>query len=221
MDKRAELEESGRYWLRHALSEEALVKLERASAAPDRPGARLDWNDLFADALGASSKMASLADSLMINARPVRLVSFDKTPSSNWSVPWHQDRVIAVTKRHNILGYKNWTRKAGVWHTEPPVSLLDDMLFARIHFDDTDESNGCLQLALGTHKLGLVPADQAAQLAVQSPVETCSAKRGDVLFVKALTIHRSSSSASKLSRRALRIDYANASLAPPLQWALI
>ncbi len=32
-------------------------------------------------------------------ARPVRAIAFDKTRGSNWSVPWHQDRTIAVDRK--------------------------------------------------------------------------------------------------------------------------
>ena len=44
-------------------------------------------------------------------------------------------------------------------------------------------------------------------------------RRGDVLFVKALTLHRSRSSARQTGRRTLRIDYCAGRLPPPLAWA--
>ncbi len=37
-------------------------------------------------------------------ARPARVLFFDKTPESNWAVPWHQDRTIAVKQRIDTDG---------------------------------------------------------------------------------------------------------------------
>ena len=220
IDPRTELEDKGRLWMRRSLSQSDLSALEKAADAPSRPGARLNWSSIFEERLGARSKMAELVQSVMPDSFPVRLVTFDKTPESNWSVPWHQDRVVAVAERHETAGFRNWSQKAGTWHAEPPIELLEHMLFARIHLDDADQSNGCLELALGTHKLGLVVAEQAAAFATLAPREICRAERGDVLLVKALTLHRSLSSKSKSSRRALRVDFANRVLPPPLQWSI-
>jgi len=215
-----DFEETGRLWIRQALAEADLSALEQAAAAPQKPGVRLAWNETFQEKLGANSKMADVVGHVMPNCFPVRLVAFDKTPEANWSVPWHQDRVLAVAERHDVHGFGNWSRKAGTWHAEPPTELLESMLFARIHLDDTDEVNGCLEIARGTHVSGLVPAHEATSIAEQAPREICRAARGDVLLVKALTLHRSLSSASQLSRRALRVDYANTALPPPLEWSV-
>ena len=53
-----------------------------------------------------------------------------------------------------------------------------------------------------------------------APVEICDARRGDLLFVKALALHRSSSSSAPSGghRRALRIDYSSEELPFPLEW---
>lgn len=216
---KAKLEHEGRVWVRGALSVQELDALQNTSAVGTKPGKRIDWDGEVSRHFLPGSTLGKLADSLLPGAFPVRLVAFDKTPETNWSVPWHQDRVIAVSERHDTAGFKNWARKSGVWHTEPPISLLEHMVFARVHFDDTDETNGCLQLSLGSHGLGLVKAEEAAQKATFYPVEICEAKRGDVLFVKALTMHRSLSSRSSTNRRALRVDFANFSLPEPLGWA--
>ena len=34
-----------------------------------------------------------------------RAILFDKTPDSNWKVPWHQDVAIAVAARHDEPGF--------------------------------------------------------------------------------------------------------------------
>lgn len=92
------------------------------------------------------------------NAKPVRVVVFDKTPQQNWGVPWHQDRVIAVKARHDVPGYHNWSQKCGVWHCEAPSAVLGQMLFLRLHLDPTDAGNGAMEIALGSHRAGAVAA---------------------------------------------------------------
>ena len=213
-------EGQGRVWVRNALSGSVLRALDSTCDVQNSPGERLEWNSRLGEVIGRTSRLTQLARRFLPQAVPVRIVVFNKSSGLNWSVPWHQDRVIAVRERHETDGYTAWTRKAGQWHVEPPLALLESMLFARVHLDDTDLSNGCLELALGSHRLGRVSADDAARVAERQVVEPCCAVRGDVLFVKALTLHRSGSSRVQSGRRTLRIDYAAASLPEPLRWAL-
>jgi len=144
----------------------------------------------------------------------------NKSMNKNWALPWHQDRVIAVNTKIDHNGYINWSQKSGIWHCEPPTDLLDNMFFARVHFDDCQEDNGCLQVALKSHKYGKILATDIYKTIATLDKELCSAKRGDILFVKALTLHRSLSSQSSLPRRALRIDYSATTLPSPLRWAI-
>jgi len=147
------------------------------------------------------------------------VVAFNKTEANNWTLPWHQDRVVALRERVEAPGFTNWTNKAGIWHAEAPIALLERMIFARVHLDPAGEPNGCLQLALGTHNQGKIPAADAERIAEAAPIENCIAARGDVLFAKALILHRSSSSRADSSRRAIRIDYCAEALPNPLAWA--
>ncbi|MCB1337935.1 MAG: phytanoyl-CoA dioxygenase family protein [Maritimibacter sp.] len=153
-------------------------------------------------------------------ARPVRLVAFDKRPEANWVVPWHQDRVIAVRARAEVPGFTAWSRKGDTWHCEPPETILAAMLFVRVHLDDQDDRNGAMQIAPGSHRLGKVPAAEAARRAEEIGGLSCAAARGDVLVLDMLTLHRSLPSTSSAPRRTLRIDYAATDLPPPLEWAL-
>lgn len=181
------------------------------------PGARLAWTPEIAAALADVSR---LAETLLPSARPVRLVAFDKSDEMNWGLPWHQDRVVALRERVEAPGFSNWSRKAGVWHAEPPPGVMSEMLFARVHLDAADEDNGCLELALGSHALGKIADVNAERIAMTGEREACIAARGDVLFAKALILHRSRPSRKIASRRALRIDYSALELLPPAQWAI-
>ncbi|MEO0852690.1 MAG: hypothetical protein AAFY15_04210, partial [Cyanobacteria bacterium J06648_11] len=67
--------------------------------------------------------------------RLVRAIAFDKTPTQNWAVSWHQDRTIAVRQRAELLGWDSWTVKDGTLHVQPPRFVLDAMATVRIHLD--------------------------------------------------------------------------------------
>lgn len=183
------------------------------------PGLRLPLDEGLTRCTDGGSTLSHTAGLLLPGARPVRFVAFNKSPDVNWQVPWHQDRVIAVQERHPVDGFDNWSLKAGTWHVEPPIDLLCDMIFARVHLDDTDERNGCLELALGTHRNGRIPADTAADVGSSATVEICRARRGDILFIKALLLHRSQPASNQTERRTLRVDFCAWSLPKPLAWA--
>ena len=170
--------------------------------------------------ISIGSTLGDLSQKLISGAMPVRLVAFNKSEDSNWSVPWHQDRVIAVENKHKLKSFQNWTKQGSYWHAEPPERLLQEMMFARIHFDRADEGNGAMELSVGSHRLGKVAAHHAKEEAERRSIEVCHASRGDVLFVKALTLHRSGRARDVSRRRALRIDYAASTLPPPLKWAI-
>ncbi|KCZ60922.1 phytanoyl-CoA dioxygenase family protein [Hyphomonas chukchiensis] len=212
-------EETGRFWVRDALSEAELALLDEACRVEARPGVRLKWSDALRVVLGPDSSIGRLCETLQAGAKPVRLVAFDKSADANWGVPWHQDRVIAVRERQDLEGYGAWVKKDGFWHCEPPINILQSMFFVRVHLDAADNSNGCLELAQGMHTLGRIASDRAGEIATSAPVEMCHARRGDLLFVKALMLHRSSSSTtSGEHRRALRIDYSSEQLPSRLEW---
>jgi ectoine hydroxylase-related dioxygenase (phytanoyl-CoA dioxygenase family) len=208
----AMLEQEGRVWFRRALSDACLAALDISNPADARPGERII-------SLEGLDEVNALASRNLPNARPVRVIAFNKTDANNWTLPWHQDRVVALRERVETPGFTNWTNKAGIWHAEPPIQLLERMLFARIHLDPADAENGCLQLALGTHARGKIAAADAEAIASVATLENCIAAHGDVLFAKALILHRSSPSRTNAGRRAIRIDYCADDLPPPLQWA--
>jgi hypothetical protein len=214
----SEFESCGRVWLRNAVSEEDLTLFDNATTAPTKAGQRLDVSKRLKSALSEESSLLRAVRRLSPNAVPVRIVAFNKSESANWGVSWHQDRVIAVSDKAEIAGYKNWTQKSGTWHCEPPLSILDEMLFVRIHLDDNDQSNGPMEIAVGSHANGIVPSSKAESVASTFPVETCVAKRGDVLILKMLTLHSSKPALKRSGRRVLRVDFSSIQLPLPLSW---
>lgn len=215
-----ELETLGRVWLRNALKPDQVDRLARFCGAGSFPGARLKVSTELRRILARCRVLARCLALIDVDAAPVRLVAFNKTRSANWAVPWHQDRVVAVTEKVDAPDYSNWIPKGTFWHCEPPLSLMTHMVFVRINLDACDESNGALELALGSHIRGRVAAGQAAEIAAASDVEICRAEPGDILIAKALILHRSRSAVIPMQRRALRLDYANRDLLnAPLRWA--
>ena len=213
-----EFECSGRVWLRNSVSKEDLKLFDSATSASTKAGQRLDVSKQLKAALSDESSLLRAVRRLSPNALPVRIIAFNKSEGANWGVPWHQDRVIAVSQKAEIAGYNNWTKKSGTWHCEPPLSILDAMLFVRIHLDDNDQSNGAMEIAVGSHSNGFVPSSKAESVAKTFPIETCKAKRGDVLILKMLTLHSSKPAQNRSGRRVLRIDFSSTQLPPPLSW---
>lgn len=215
---RGELESTGRVWFRNAVSEADLSLFDEATTVHGKAGRRLDQSGALDSALSKESSLLRVIRKLDPKAQPVRIVAFNKSESANWGVPWHQDRVIAVSGQADVEGYRNWSKKSGTWHCEPPQSVLDRMLFVRVHLDDTDQDNGAMEIAIGSHSNGLIQSDLAEREADQYPREFCNAKRGDVLVLKMLTLHASKPAKVQTGRRVLRVDFASSQLPKPLSW---
>lgn len=216
------LENEGRIWLRSALSETQLHNLDKLlSDQASKLGARLKPPTTLNKKMNSELGVDSLVEPFFQDAKAVRFISFNKSKKQNWSLPWHQDRVIAVRKKVRVPGFTNWSRKSGIWHCEPLEAILKNMIFARVYLDDVTKGNGSLELAIGSHKFGKIKASKVDEVIEGCDTEICEANRGDVLLVKALTLHKSGVSTSNAQRRALRIDYAVQELPAPLKWKYI
>ena len=151
-------------------------------------------------------------------AFPVKTTLFAKSKKQTWALGWHQDGVIPVAEKHDLPGYKNWTRKDGVWHVEPPLEILNQMVFVQIYLDDVGPDDGPTELAIGTHKFGKIYSDQKDDILVDADTHQCLASRGDILICHALILHRSLASQTQNPRRILRLDFAHDPLPAPLRW---
>jgi hypothetical protein len=182
----------------------------------DGPGLRLHDGrlpGLIAPATHAATALLGAA------ARPVRAVLFDKTAEANWLVAWHQDRTISVAERVEVDGFGPWSRKDGVLHVAPPVAILEGMATLRIHIDPAGSDNAPLKAALGSHRLGLVPAAEASTVAARFPEVVCLAAPGDVWAYSTPILHASDRSRTPSRRRVLQVAYATAELPGGLAWA--
>jgi hypothetical protein len=186
-----------------------------ASLAGDGPGQRLR-----SPALPALIEPATVAARELIGeARPVRAVLFDKTPDTNWAVAWHQDRTIVVRERLEVEGFGPWSRKDGLLHVAPPMQVLNGMATLRIHLDPCGADNSPLTVAMGSHRLGRVPAREVAARAGQHAQLACLAEAGDVWAYSTPILHTSARARIPSRRRVLQVDYAACDLPGELAWA--
>lgn len=184
-----------------------------------RPGRRLLLGASTTDLLAATGKVGAIAAGLLgPGARPVRAVLFDKTQAMNWLVAWHQDRTIAVRDRRDTTDFGPWSVKDGIVHVAPPISVLDQMVTLRVHLDACTDDNAPLIVALGSHRLGKVAADDVEARANQHPIHACHADAGDVWAYATPILHSSAKSVSDRRRRVLQLDYSALDLPNGLEW---
>jgi hypothetical protein len=79
-------------------------------------------------------------------AWPFRVTLFDKSPSSNWLVAWHQDTALPLRERRGPPGWVPWSVKEGVNYAHAPGS-----------------SNGWLLAVLGIDKFNYGERVQSPQ----------------------------------------------------------
>ncbi len=149
---------------------------------------------------------------------PFRATLFEKSPTSNWLVVWHQDTALPLRHRIDVSGWGPWSTKAGIPYAHAPANVLSQVLALRIHLDDSTADNGPLRVLPGTHKLGLLDDDRISELAHQVAAVDCLVPKGGVLAMHPLLVHASSKSRTENPRRVLHIEYAASdSIADPLE----
>jgi ectoine hydroxylase-related dioxygenase (phytanoyl-CoA dioxygenase family) len=147
----------------------------------------------------------------------VRGTLFDKNPAANWSLFWHQDSIITVREKRDVPGFSKWSRKAGVWHVEPPHEVFERMLTLRLHLDDCGERNGPLRVLAGSH--GGRWLDHSVDEWKRSETEVvCTVSSGGVVAMRPLLLHASAQAESPNHRRVLHIEYAAEDLPGGLEW---
>jgi hypothetical protein len=150
---------------------------------------------------------------------PVRAILFDKTGDANWTVPWHQDRSIAVRERVDVAGFGPWSEKAGVVHVQPPVELLRRMVTLRFSLDACGPEQGPLRVVPATHHRLLGPHEVERAVDV-GPQRMCSTAAGGLVIMRPLLLHASSPARQAWHRRVLHIEFGPPALPSGLRWAM-
>jgi ectoine hydroxylase-related dioxygenase (phytanoyl-CoA dioxygenase family) len=168
--------------------------------------------------LARSEAMRNLARPVLgDNCFAVRGLLFNKTEETNWKVAWHQDCVIAVARRSEILGWGPWSIKAGVHYVRPASDVMSRMLAVRIHLDDCNADNGPLRVVPGSHRDGFL-SDRQIQDWPKSGAVTCIASRGDAILMRPLLLHGSSPATVPCSRRVIHLEFAAEELPNGVEW---
>ena len=219
-DEKSEVEANGFAIVRKVLDEEQRRKLITSLGPVSGAGRRgLLGVPLIAELARSPQILNLLWPHLRKTPTPVRAIYFDKSPETNWLVPWHQDLTIAVNAQtQTVDGFGPWSVKDGIPHVQPPIALLEQMLTVRIHLDDTDESNGALRILPGSHQFGRLSADRIRDLCRNGNETVCAAAAGDALLMRPLLLHSSSRSTTPRHRRILHIEYAAFTLPNGLNW---
>ncbi len=118
-----------------------------ADPGRSRAGARHLMANPAAAAVAHNSRLLALArEWLGPTAVPYRATLFDKSPTANWLVAWHQDTALPLKARADVPGWGPWSNKAGVLYAHAPAPALENVVALRIHLDDSTHANGPLRV---------------------------------------------------------------------------
>jgi ectoine hydroxylase-related dioxygenase (phytanoyl-CoA dioxygenase family) len=162
-------------------------------------------------ALARDERFLELAQRVLgKDARPYRATLFDKSPTSNWLVVWHQDTALPLRVRSHVPGWGPWSLKAGILYAHAPATALEQIVALRVHLDDSLAENGPLRVLPGTHSQGVLSDAAIEDLVFTTDPYECTVARGGVVSMRPLLVHASSKSLIPSPRRVLHIEYAAA-----------
>ena len=188
--------------------EDLVAELNGMPLPRSRAGLRHALRHPAIAALAGNARLLGIAQEILSRrALPFRATLFDKSPTSNWLVVWHQDTALPLRDRREAPGWSPWSVKEGVIYAHAPAHALCDVLALRVHLDDSTAENGPLRVLPGSHKDGVLSDDAIHELVARVPIVDCMIARGGILAMRPLLVHSSSKSRSTGSRRVIHIEY--------------
>jgi len=202
--------------------DDLLEELSRVDLPRSRAGVRHAMKLATVAAMARGSTLLRIAQQILgSSAFPFRATLFDKSPTANWLVVWHQDTALPLRERRDTPGWGPWSVKDDVIYAHAPANALSQVLALRVHLDDSTSENGPLRVLPGTHTLGVLTDEALHDLSTRIAVVDCLVPRGGVLAMRPLIVHASSKSQSEATRRVLHIEYAaSVSVADRLKLAI-
>ena len=192
-----------------------LDNLENSPLHRSRAGIRHALKHPAVAELANDSRLLSLAKQILgEEAIPFHATLFDKSPTANWLVMWHQDTALPIRERREMPGWGPWSVKEGVTYAHAPAPTLSNVVALRIHLDDSAESNGPLRVLPETHNLGVLDEQSIHKLTEEIAPAECLVDQGGVLAMRPLLVHASSKSTNMAPRRVLHIQYASSLTLP-------
>ena len=174
----SEFAASGWTIINTATTPAAIEDLRATAVSADAPGQRclLDQPAVRATALSLRRDLVD-AGFLPSSAVALQAIAFDKNPTSNWKVTWHQDVMFPFAKSVNDPGYTLPSVKDDIAYARPPRHVLEAMLAVRLHLDDCDAENGPLRVATGSHVSGIFRSDEISRVVARHDEALCLGKR--------------------------------------------
>jgi ectoine hydroxylase-related dioxygenase (phytanoyl-CoA dioxygenase family) len=186
-----------------------LAEVKRAELPRSKAGIRHALKLPAVAKIASSTPLLGIAqEALGSDTFPFRATLFDKSPTANWLVVWHQDTALPLRERRETPGWGPWSIKDGVNYAHAPATALSQVLALRVHLDDSTAENGPLRVLPGTHTLGVLSDDTLHDLSTRIAALDCTVLVGGVLAISPLIVHASSKSQSEIPRRVLHIEYA-------------
>jgi ectoine hydroxylase-related dioxygenase (phytanoyl-CoA dioxygenase family) len=186
-----------------------LGELGRADLPRSRAGVRHAMKLPAVAEMAGSAMLLGIAQQILgSGAFPFRATLFDKSPTANWLVVWHQDTALPLKEKREALGWGPWSVKEGVNYAHAPASALEQVLALRVHLYESTVENGPLRVLPGTHALAVLTDEQIHDLSTKIAEVECLVGKGGVLAMRPLIVHASSKAQSEMPRRVLHVEYA-------------
>jgi ectoine hydroxylase-related dioxygenase (phytanoyl-CoA dioxygenase family) len=183
--------------------------IERSGVARSKAGARHLLHVPDVRTLASHPRLLDIARrSIGSTAFPFRATLFDKSPSRNWLVAWHQDTALPVVALGDNAQWGPWSTKSGVVHAIAPAPALQRIIALRVHLDDSTDANGPLRVLPETHTRGVLEQKTIHGLADTITRVECVTSAGGVVAMRPLVVHASSKVRVDLRRRVVHIEYA-------------
>ncbi len=188
-----------------------------------RAGARHLMSNPGVSALANDSRMIELAREWVGPvAIPFRATLFEKSKSTNWLIPWHQDTALPLAARAEMAGWGPWSAKAGVTYAHAPAWALSRVIALRVHLDASQIDHGPLRVVPGSHLAGVLSDEQVKEVVMANEGVECCVPQGGVIAMRPLLIHCSSKAETDCPRRVLHIEYVDClDLARGMQLAVV
>lgn len=147
----------------------------------------------------------------------IKSIYFNKPPSANWIVNWHQDLTINLQTRKDVPNFKNWRKKDGRVIVQPDRQLLESIFTIRIHLDDCTRENGALRVIEHSHRQGVIEIKEWVKNKLGKE-HICEVQKGGILLMKPLLLHSSKRTENQKNRRVIHIEFIDQLLPDGLEW---
>lgn len=163
-------------------------------------------------------KLLGIIETISPNCdKSIKSIYFNKPPSANWIVNWHQDLTINLKGKGDAPNFKHWRVSQERTIVQPTREILESIFTIRIHLDDCTKENGALRVIENSHKQGVIEI-MAWMKDKPGTEKIAEVKKGGVLLMKPLTIHASKRTENQKNRRVIHLEFTAMELPEGLQW---